>query len=292
LYKQYPASAVKEFIGKAFGINASANSYEVQTNCPKCSHEAFFFNIRKQVGFCHRASCHYAPSLDDLIERAGFAPNEFGIPLPKSQREEAIITMPPGCVKVFDGSYVQCPTAFAYLEARGLSRLEIFRYDFQSDGIRVYIPIRYEDRLVSWLGRDLTGRLPKKYKLAPGSFISRYLFGWEECRQWDYLTLVENTFNSIRYRNLFNCSTNFGSYLGPEQLKLITNSRVKTVGLLWDQNTEASCERALKKLHSRGIKAAYAVIKGQPDDHPIEAIQKLAENVHEAARNGVKSVTL
>ncbi|MCI0561391.1 MAG: hypothetical protein MN733_23135, partial [Nitrososphaera sp.] len=124
----------------------------------------------------------------------------------------------------------------------------------------------------------------KKYLYFPGAKTSHYILGWAECRNWDTLTLVENTFVSLVFRNLLNCSTTFGSSISDIQLDMIATSKVKTVCLLWDEG--ANAQKYVKRLGKRGINAACWKILGQPDNYALSHVQKWQAKVLEAARLG------
>jgi hypothetical protein len=71
---------------------------------------------------------------------------------------------------------------------------------------------------------------------------------------------------------------------------MIARSKIKEVAILWDEGAEKKAEKAVKKLHRRGVRAAYWLIKGQPDDHPVEDVKEWANAVYEAAKEGTDYV--
>jgi len=275
---------------KTLGINNQPNSNEIQTNCPQCGYENFFFNTKKEVGICHKAKCHWRPTADELIEYIGFAPDEWGIfEIEEEDSQEVEISIPDEpLLEMVDGQCMTSwPEAVEYLSKRGVTWQDILRFDIRCDTDRIYVPIKYEGKLVNYNSRSLTN-IGKKYLYAPGVSTSKYIFGWDECKLWDFLTLVENTFVSIWLRNSLNCSTVFGSSLSEDQANLILNSKIKTVVLFWDENTEKKCAKACELLASKGIQACYIhPMKGQPDDYSIEFITNAVKNAHLAAKKGI-----
>lgn len=272
------------WFGRAFGINKQIGS-ELQTNCPYCNHTSFFFSTTKRIGFCHRASCNKAPTLDDLIKLKGYGPNEYGVSdLPEKEGEQHQIDVPGRPLLFWKNKQLMThdQEAIDYLQSRGLGTVEILRFSMTFDGSRVYIPVREEGRVVNYVGRDITGKLPKKYKYAPGQKTSWHIFGWEECKYWDELTLVENTFVSIWLRNKINCTTVFGSHLSNTQLNMIGKSDIKRVVVMWDEGAELKAEKAVKGLRSIGTDAIYIRTLGQPDDHPLEEILHNVERAKSA----------
>jgi hypothetical protein len=278
-----------------WGVNAFENR-EIHTNCPKCGYVNFFFNVDKLVGHCHKAQCEYhlnSPILEDLEELAGFGPDQFGgyrvgVDEPNPTQNVPEVTLP-GVPVVYpeDGILMtRFRDVIEYLYNRRLEISDIARFNLHWDGTRVYVPIYDGEKLVNYVGRDLSGQEHKKYLYCHGAKTSDYLFGWDECKNWNRLTLVENTFVSISFRNEINCTTNFGSHLSDRQITLISQSKVQTVAILWDENTQRAARKAVKKLGDHGKRACYAIIPGQPDDHSPKLIHQIANDCHEAALEG------
>lgn len=285
---KYSKGAVKDWFHRTLGINQLQRD-EVKTTCPKCGHESFYFNLSKHVGWCHHDKCHWAPSLEDLIDRIGYAPDEFGPTYTIKEEPEPLPVILPGVPVIFvDGSHQRMtyyPEVVNYLKGRGLSDYDILRFNLTYDGFRVYVPVYRDDELINYVGRDLTGTSSLKYKYCPGAKTSEWIFGWDESKYWPRLTLVENTFVSIALRAKAYCATNFGSYLSKAQIDLIRRSKVQSVALLWDENAHKSAAKAVKALRPV-CPAAFVWMKGQPDDYPQETIVQIAKECHEAARAG------
>lgn len=277
---------ILEWFNKAFGVKKK-RGLELNTNCPKCGHKDFHFNIKNRVGFCHSAKCHWSPNFEELCELAGYTPDElFLMPDRKEEEVPDVRVELPGvklCFYSLGTLMTQSQEALNYLMNRGLSVNDIIRWGITFDGIRVYVPIMKEGVLYNYIGRDITGTEDLKYKYCKGVKTSHWMFGWDEAKEWDHITLVENTFNSIMYRNEINCVTNFGSYLSDVQQSLITKSKVKTVTIMWDENTHRNAEKIVRRLRYNGIHAAYCWMKGQPDDHPKDEIIRIAKELRSLA---------
>jgi hypothetical protein len=248
--------------------------------------------VRKQIGICHKASCGETPNLADLIEIVGFAPDEFGYSEEIVEPEPVTVVLPGVPILFMDKGQLMThyPESLDYLRRRGIDDDIVLNWNITCDGERIYVPIYHDGSLVSYNSRDITGMSSKKYLIAKGTKTSDFILGWEECRLWRRLALVENTFVSLWLRRELNCSTVFGSALSNQQIDMIANSRVRTVALLWDENTEANCARALTKLHGLGVHAAYWRIKGQPDDYDKAVTLNRARRVFDAARQGIPYV--
>lgn len=274
---------------------------EVQFPCPKCKHESFYFNVGKRVGFCHRAKCGWKPTLQVLLEYVGSA-RQYLSEMTSEEMDTAgpvaDVTLPEGAQQIVyyeDGELMtKLPTAFKALKSRGISPEDQARFLLRFDGQRVYIPVYRGGELVNYVGRAAWWfeNTLKRYKYPYGHSIVQHLFNWEECKLWDRLTLVENTFNAMWLREALNCSTNFGSYLSKDQAQLICNSKIESVALLWDEGADKRAEKAVDRLATEfGIPAAYCKLSGQPDDHTLDFLIEAADLTHEAAKIGRKWIS-
>src|SRR3990167_4843522 len=119
----------------------------------------------------------------------------------------------------------------------------------------------------------------QRYKYPKNISTTNYLFNWDECKNFEYLTIVENTFNAIRYRKLINSTSSFGSRLSKTQVRLIAQSRVNFCIILFDSGAERKSELAVSELRDSGVNAVRLKIAGQPDDYSNEYIVQLVESV-------------
>lgn len=281
---------------KAFPV-AGVVGKEVNFPCPQCQHSSFYFNVRKRRGYCHRDSCHWKPSLDNLISVALFSPERNSGPVDyledTTEESNDPVTLPDGTKRVVDmeNGIANDPASLMALYKRKLTISDIVRFKLRSDYRRIYVPVYENGVLVQYVSRFINrGNPPEKffdvnikpkYLYHPRSHINNYFLGWDECKYWEKLTLVENTFVSIWLRNVLNCTTNFGSNLSDRQVQKIVKSKVKSVVLLWDWGAEESSERALKKLRRAGVPTQLVILseaKPQPDDHCLEY---LVERINE-----------
>ena len=70
--------AILDWIHRNFSVERyNESKSEVQFQCPKCHHPRFYFNLKKKVGFCHRARYHFKPSLEELTKFRGSEPSEY-----------------------------------------------------------------------------------------------------------------------------------------------------------------------------------------------------------------------
>jgi len=86
--------------------------------------------------------------------------------------------------------------AVIYLKNRGFDKEYLWKYykvGFCNDGKfknRIFIPVYYLHRLVSWQVRSIVDEKPK-YITCPRSHISKYLYGIDAAKAFDFCVLVE-----------------------------------------------------------------------------------------------------
>jgi len=239
--------------------------------------------------------------LQHLLDWVGSSRDQL-LDAPSGQLDTEVSTakveLPEGALRIVyleDGELMtKLPTACKALTKRGVSPEDQARFLLHFDGQRVYIPVYTKGELVNYVGRAAWwfDTHIKRYKYPRGHNIGLHLFNWDECRLWPRLTLVENTFNSIWLKEPLNCSTNFGSHLSDAQAQLITNSKVQSVAILWDEGAEKRAEDAVNLLATKyGVPAAYCKLTGQPDDHPLDFLTNAADITHEAAKTGRKWIS-
>ena len=292
--EQYSRQALIDWFHRTSGVNGQPTPDEVNTTCPLCGSDKLYFNVRKQVGVCHSAGCdwHDKVFLTDLIKIFGFSPSQYGEweDAPEHIQKEVVLPGYPVLCRGTDRELSSCSLpALEYLRGRGIDDQVTLNWGLTCDGERIYVPI-YSDRgdLRNYNSRLLPGFEGRKYLYCVGAKTSHYILGWGECRDWEDLALVENTFVSLAYRNRMHCTTTFGSNVSDVQADLIAESGIRRVAILWDENAEAGADRALKKFDERGIRAAYWKIRGQPDDYPIDWVAEKCAEIKQAADLGVR----
>jgi hypothetical protein len=277
---QYTKADILQWMLGAFEVEHRQGN-ELKFPCPTCGHEAFYFNIRKVLGYCHRAGCHTTLNLEQTINIVGFPPELAGyVPgMEKKERKAVEVTLPPRAAKIGPND-----VAVSALAERGVTWDMIQKWDMHTNKTHIIVPIYEDGKLVQYNSRRVNTHATHsewfsdidpdalRYKYASGVAITNFILGWEECKLWEEITFVENTFVSMWLRDL-GVTTNFGSYLSPRQVDMLVHSRVKRVTFLWDEGANSQkAERMLKKV---GISARSIYITGQPDDHTKEEIKEL-----------------
>ena len=289
-------SNITSWLARYFKASINISSGEAQFACPRCGHPNFYFNFsQKRIGFCHRANCHYSPTLKELKEIVGDKSplDEFSEPIYQkvSQAEAVEISLPEGTqrlVELISGTFrTSYPHTSQKVAERGVSQPEQYKFNLHIGDGRVYIPVYYEGKMISYLGRSMWW-LPiqgLRYQNAEGTKLNEYFFNWDEGKSWNRLTLLENTFNAMWLRQLQATST-FGSNLGDRQIEHILYGKAESVLLLWDEGADKSAWKAVRRLRKRGVPASFAKITGQPDDHELEYLSNVIEVGHAAALEG------
>lgn len=293
------SASIHDWLNKSFTVIA-VNGDETNLKCPKCSGEVAFFNTKKLVGFCHKARCGWKFTIKDLNKHTRI---QFGNIVyariddnPTNVPRATEIALPEADLLVTkeDGQLVtKYQNAVEEVSKRGVSPEDQFRFKLAFNGIRVYVPIYYQGKLVNYVGRrawwkdkELDASGVPKYEYCTGAKTQHFIFNWDEMRLRDRITLVENTFNGIWLMNQCDGSTNFGSSLSKVQVELIRISRIRSVVLLWDEGAEARATRACRYLQKLSIPAAFVKMTGQPDNHPVEELIEWSQRAHELARLG------
>lgn len=294
------SESLRQWFSQHFGINNEPNKDEIQTNCPYCGHHAFYFNLSKRVGFCHRASCGERPTLKALTRLIG-EDLKYSIKYEEEKKEEKLPPLVlPGHPLLTKGSnigeYFTCyPDAVAYVRRRNIPLTYMIDCNMHCDGYRVYVPVYYNGGLCNYVGRDITGNARLKYVYAKGRKTSNYLYNWDYYSiipNLSQIVLVENTFVSISLSRYFSCTTNFGSNLSDAQIKLLINSPVKDVYILWDEGAEDKAAKAVEKLRDAHINAIYIEITKQPDDHDVDELLYRLEEAYDLLHKGYKRAAI
>lgn len=290
---RYSTKAILNWLNKKANLSDYKESKnEAKLPCPKCGHSNFYFNLNKLIGYCHRASCHWAPNLNDLIGHLGSKPSDYfdtsldlSVKHTKTAENGRRVTFSPNMVPLIEvgekGLETRFYEAVTAVAERGVTAEQMHKYDFRIDAHRIYIPVYEKGELVQWVGRlhwwhEPIGFIDRpKYLYAKGLPISYYFFGWDEAKHWEWLTLVENTFVSLWLRDKFNCVSTFGSHLSATAIGKLIQSSVKHLIFLWDEETETATEKLAKRIRGHGINVTRIKILGQPDDYPYDFVANL-----------------
>ena len=277
---EYSKADILQWLLGAFAVQ-SRQGDELNFACPSCGHESCYFNVRKGMGYCHRASCHSTFNVDSMTDIIGYGPELAGY-IPGMEKEAKVV----GPVELPKGAepILRQHEDVAALYQRGVDWDMIVKFKLHRNETHIIVPIYEGGVLVQYNSRRINRKVTQdkwfsaipptalRYKYASGHRITDYFLGWDECKLWDSVVLVENTFVSMWLRDL-NCTTNFGSYLSDTHIDKLVHSNIKHVTFLWDEGADP--QKAQKKLKRVGIPSNIIYIEGQPDDHTKKKIKEL-----------------
>jgi hypothetical protein len=271
----YSPNDIAQWLKGAFAVNRK-NGSELQFDCPICDHASCYFNVEKQIGFCHRASCRTTFDMDKMIDLIGSGPELAGYsPFNCTVKDQAYSPVElPRSAKHIEGDEIDVLEA---LSTRGVTWDHVVQFKIHHDEKRLYVPIYEGGELRQYNSRRIDKRKSPKdwfkagenpYRYASGHPVTHYFLGWDECKMWDRIVLVENTFVSMWLRDL-NATATFGSHLSDTHIDKLVHSRIKHVTFLWDGGTGFATEKAAKKLKQLGIPSKVVNLPGkkQPDDY-------------------------
>ncbi|KKK55741.1 hypothetical protein LCGC14_3071500 [marine sediment metagenome] len=273
---KYSKDDILQWLLGSFAVKGRQDN-ELNFACPSCGHESCYFNIKKQIGYCHRASCHKTFDIKSMVDIIGFAPELAGyIPELDNKVEIKPIELPKGAYPI-----KHMHEAVDALYIRGVDWDMIQKFHIHQNKTHIIVPIFEGGQLVQYNSRRVDKKKSveewfetdgKPYNYGTGHPITDFFLGWEECKLWDSIVLAENTFVSMWLRDL-NCTTTFGSHLSETQIDKLVHSNVKHVTMLWDEG--ANSQKAQSALKQVGIPCDTIWIEGQPDDHSKEYIRRL-----------------
>lgn len=280
-------NSILSWLKAAFAVQSIKGS-EVNFNCPICGHPRFYFNWRKLVGFCHRASCGVKPALADLVTLKGYGPDDYysvSTAVLDPVAEKPKVELPDGVWEVND---ITDPWLVKAMENRGVTIDKLAQFKIKALASRVYIPIYHNGELVQYIGRSINRNEhpsngfktdhASRFAYAKGASITNYIFEWDTVKHWEEVCLVESTFNAMAWIDKIKCTTNFGSHLSQSQVSMLCHSKVKRVVFAWDEDSAKKEHEAIKKLKKEGIQTAQVTFQwaaNQPDDIPFEQLERL-----------------
>jgi len=132
---------------------------------------------------------------------------------------------------------------------------------------RILAPIHWEEQMVSFQARDVSGCSPLKYKacLKNRELIPhrRILYGKEENWQSGFGIVVEGIFDVWRFGGP-TCAV-FGINYSPNQVRLLAQI-FRDIVVVFDDEPQAirQAEKLITELRFRGVRARHEIIEGDP----------------------------
>lgn len=264
----------------------------VGVQCPFCMDHSNHggFNLAKGYFNCWRCGGH---SVVDYIQEVLRVPEHQAISIfDEYSSRDIVLRSLNNQKKVPKAKHIELPggelTKFhrKYLISRGFDPdFIVEKYKITGTGpignfkLRVIIPIIYHKEIVSYTGRDITGRQPIRYKTlsVEESVINpkHVLYNLDNC-QSDWVGVVEGPFDCWRMGDNF-CA-GLGTSFTDQQLRLL--SFYRKVVFLFDSEPEAQ-KRAYKyavQLSSLGVKKVF-VVDSEVSKDPGDFSDRMAQRV-------------
>ena len=289
--------------------------------CPVCGGDKWkvFLNAETGLGNCFSGSCeakfnkftfiraHTGLAGKEVVHHVQAVAKEMGW-RPRKRIEFAVDT---------EGSALKLPKSYElpvdgrnlkYLEERriGKEMARYFHMRYSKDGLffykdftgktrcqdyanRVIIPVfDLEGKLVSFQGRDITGKAERKYLFPPGyASTGKYLFNGHNARGAKRIAVGEGVFDVAAMKAAFDEDTqlrdvvpvgSFGKHLsmgdGDDQMAALLRLKglgLKEVTFMWDGELQAikdACDAALK-VHGIGLTARIARLPAGRDPNEV-----------------------
>lgn len=270
----------------------------VHITCPFCDDHSNHLGGNPEGGavICWRCGVH---SLWSLLERVGREPphvylRKYGTGKlsttpavkPREKRPTA-----DACVLPATGKK-PVPAAIRYLRDRGYDYAEIAdRYDIRCTGpsgeykFRIIIPVYWKGEIVSFVGRDYTGKQELRYKTASRDKEKIHhkdiVYGLDQAQYYDAVIVVEGIFDAWRIGP--GAVATFGTSVTLAQVRELSRLKQK-VYVLFDNEPEATAKAlelvAMLMLLGKPAEILYLPPGVEdPDGLTPHAVEKLRANV-------------
>lgn len=241
----------------------------VNIRCPFCSDQSNHLNCNpdKETVFCWKCGNH---SLWDLLDTIGTKARAYY--LEKYRTGKKTKARYPGTKAVAAACKMPStepelnPRAYQYLESRGFDPVELqVCYDIRSTGpigthkFRIIIPVYYRGQVVSFVGRDYTGRQQLRYKTASRDEEAVHhksiLYGLDACEDLETVVVVEGIMDAWRLGP--GAVATFGTTVTAAQINVLAGLR-KSIVVLFDNEPEAQ-QKATELIAALELLGCYAV---------------------------------
>lgn len=245
---------VQSFLEAHFGDVEPYQHTDLRVDCCFCSDYKKKMYVNRFTGVYHCWKCGSSGTFYNLRrELPELFPGQT-IVLNKTRKREPRVTrkikgMPDHFKKfaTMDEQKLLRHKAYKYLTKRGLTRQTIFRYElgFCSLGKfakRIMVPIFHDKNLVSYLGRDYTGKAAKKVLYDTKENVNpaaMYLYNFDEARQFKSILVTEGWVDCLKSRQKvqglgLGVVASFGKNLTKEQIDLLIDGEFEEIIFMWD----------------------------------------------------------
>jgi len=219
--------------------DAEVHGDEIWANCPMCGDVKRNLWINPKLGLYHCWVCEAKGRVEKLLDQAPSATFIGSVQSPKKQTQ---IALPPEYTKL--DKYAGPPWTYFVSRRFSEKEAEMFGVGYCSRGSfygRLIIPVWYEQKIVSFVGRDYTGTATTKFKNPGGVLHRSYLYN-QDCLNGDTVVLTEGIFDSWRVGASSAVAT-FGTSLTVHQVLKLCKLPIKTLYFCWDED---AIEKAYK----------------------------------------------
>ena len=172
----------------------------------------------------------------------------------------------------FDPDYLSDVYGVSYIE---------FSFDRPVLNNSILIPIYQDNTLVAWQCRKLGNDIGKsKYITSPGVHISRFLYNWDNSKNYDYAIVVEGVFDVWRLGAPAMCV--FGTHLSTAQVEKL-KSRYSVVFVMFDGDAKSKAMSICRRFSS-DVKMVPVILDKDKDpaDYSLDELRFLLAKALEA----------
>ncbi len=231
---------------------------ELRINCLHCDDNKHHLYINPSKGVFHCFKCGWSGGIKKLIYEIK---QIYRVELPEEIDDSYLgfeeyhidnevknkfiaCKLPAGYFKLANEIGTGKEKALQYLFSRNIDFPTIEKYEIGycnmgSFGGRIIFPIYYHGKLMSYIGRDILGRVPKVLNppIWEADPPSRYLYNFDEAIFFPRLVITEGVFDCLTLQTIdaYTCAVaSFGKKLTSAQIDLILSERFEEIIFAWD----------------------------------------------------------
>lgn len=246
------------------GINLKSKAY----NCYKCGETGSVFKLIQEID-----GCSFKETLKIIKEF-----NSGGNYIPKEKQYQSKIKFPDNILKEFPKTYKDFLISRRYDPDIVIKKYNLMATGFIGDfNHRIIIPVTMNGRILSYVGRDITGKANIPYKNSPDYKSIKdpkyCLYNIDSVIQ-NKAIIVEGIFDSWRIGE--GAVATFGTQYTHEQLLYLKN--LKQVFVLYDADAKSKAERLAYDISTIVNEVKLILLsEGDPDDlteNDVRALRK------------------
>lgn len=245
---------VETFLAAHFGDVENYQGTDLRVDCPHCGDNKKKMYVNSSTGVYHCWRCNESGTFYKLRKQL---PEIFvGQPvilnrLVKRERRQTrkIEGMPPQFKKFkqIEPQMLLRHRGYKYISNRGISDSTIFEHEigFCSKGRfskRIMVPVFHNKELVSYLGRDYSGKADKRvlYDTRENvNPVAMYLYNFDEAKKYRSILVTEGWVDCLKSKQKvvgkgLGVVASFGKNLTTEQIDLLVEGEFDEIIFMWD----------------------------------------------------------